>query len=148
MKLLFIDPMGDKESTGLNIGIAYCGAALRKSGHVVGVLDLVNIRKDDPIGAIKTAVESFRPDVIGLSVTNMSFNNCRAYVESIKKYFSGIVLVGGPEISALIGKSLELIPGADMAIYGEGERTLVELLSAIETKAPLNSDQGPGMAGW
>lgn len=142
MKILFIDPMGDKESTGLNIGIAYCGAALRKNGHVVSVLDLVNIRKDDPHGVIKSAIEKFKPDITGLSVTNMSFNNSRSYIDGMRDYFKGIIVVGGPEISALAGRSLELIPNADMAVVGEGEVTLVELLRAIERHEPLHSVNG------
>lgn len=143
MKVLFIDPLGDKESTGLNIGIAYCASAIIEKGHVASVLDLVNIRESpEPVLRIKKAVESFLPDVIGISVTNMSFNNSRSYARDIKTYFKGAIVLGGPEVSAIAGRSLELIDSADMAIVGEGEIVLVELLDAMEKKYPLKYVKG------
>lgn len=142
MRILFIDPMGDKESTGLNIGIAYCATSVIKNGHTAGVLDLVNIRKVDPYASIDKAIQQFHPDAIGISVTNMSFNTTRSYVDHIKKNFKTIVILGGPEVSALAAKSLELIPGADMAVIGEGELTLAELLDVLEKKLPLNNIKG------
>ncbi|MDD5496137.1 MAG: radical SAM protein [Candidatus Omnitrophica bacterium] len=142
MRILFIDPMGDKESTGLNIGIAYCAASVIKSGHKAGVLDLVNVRKSAPHDSIDRAVRQFEPDVIGISVTNMSFNNSRAYVDHIKKNFKVPVILGGPEVSALASRALELMPNADMAVIGEGEFTLVELLHAMENGAALDGVNG------
>ncbi|MCX5677988.1 MAG: radical SAM protein [Candidatus Omnitrophica bacterium] len=142
MKILFIDPMGDKESTGLNIGIAYCATSALRRGHIVSVLDFVNIRVDEPLKSIRDAVDAFKPDAIGISVTNMSFNNVKAYVKEMKKYFKGTVILGGPEVSALKGKALELIPEADIAVIGEGELTLVELLNALDKKAALGPVKG------
>jgi len=142
MKILFIDPIGDKESTGLNIGIAYCATRAVERGHVVSVLDLVNIRGGDPYLKIRTSIAKFAPDIIGISVTNMSFASSKSYVEHIKDYFKGHVILGGPEVSALAGRSLELVPGADVAVVGEGEVTLIELLDALEADAPLGSIKG------
>ena len=142
MKILFIDPMGDKESTGLNIGIAYCAASLIKNGHTVSVLDLVNVRGIDARESMRNSLETFKPDIVGLSVTNMSFNNSKAYIDNIREYFKGKIVVGGPEISALSGKSLELIPKADIAVIVEGEVALVELADALEKGMPLNDIKG------
>jgi radical SAM superfamily enzyme YgiQ (UPF0313 family) len=142
MRVLFIDPMGDKASTGLNIGIAYCAASILKHNHTVGVLDLVNIREGLPSVRIKRAVGEFYPDIIGLSITNMSFNNSKSYIEGLRSYFKGTVVLGGPEITALSVRSLELIPGADIAVIGEGEITFVELLDAIANQVPLESVNG------
>jgi len=135
MKMLFIDPAGDKESTGLNIGIAYCASSLIAKGHTISVLDLVNIRDGDQLEKIGRAVENFRPDAIGISVTNMSFNNSKRYAGYLRGRFKGTLILGGPEVSALLGRLLELIAEADFAVIGEGEETLSELLEALEKKA-------------
>ena len=142
MRMLFVDPLGDIESTGLNIGIAYCATNVIENGHTAGILDLVNIRQPEPHLRIKRAVESFRPDVVGLSVTNMSFNNSRSYIDGMREYYKGTIVIGGPEISAVAEKSLELVTGADMAVVGEGEITLTELLSTMEKGMPLESVKG------
>lgn len=142
MKILFIDPIGDKESTGLNIGIAYCAASVMDKGHTASVLDLVNVRSGDPLGRITNALERFRPDIVGISVTNMSFNNSRLYADVMRPALKGKIILGGPEVTALGGKSLELIGSADMAVIGEGEMTLVELLEAIEGKRSMESVKG------
>jgi anaerobic magnesium-protoporphyrin IX monomethyl ester cyclase len=142
VKILFIDPLGDKESTGLNIGIAYCSTSAIESGHTVSILDLVNIRVPEPHLCIKKAVESSRPDVVALSVTNMSFNNSRSYIDVMREYYKGTIVLGGPEISAVAERSLELVTGADMAVVGEGEITLTELLDTMEKGMPLESVKG------
>ena len=142
MRILFIDPLGDKESSGLNLGIAYCATSAAGKGHTASVLDLVNIRKADQGLAIKTAVKSFNPDCIGISVTNMSFNNSKSYTDGLKEYFKGSIILGGPEVSALAGRALELMPNADMAVIGEGEITLVELLDAMERGSSLGPING------
>lgn len=142
MKVLLIDPLGDLESTGLNIGLAYCATVARKRGHVVSVMDLVNIRKPDPCAAIKNAIEVFAPDAVGLSVCNMSLNNVRLYTESIKKYFDGKIIIGGPEISVLGKRSLEMISHADIAVIGEGEVTFTELLDALSGRSDLSAVNG------
>ncbi len=142
MRFLFIDPIGDKESTDLNIGIAYCASAAIEQGHLISVVDLVNTMPPDPLAAIKTAVENFQPDAVGISITNMSFNTSKGYVDDIKRYFKGMVVLGGPEITALAARSLELMPNADIAVIGEGEITLVELLAAIGKNASLESVNG------
>ena len=142
MRMLFIDPPGDKESSGLNIGIAYCATSSVKNGHTVGILDMVNIRQPDPFVRIKRAVESFRPDVIGISVSNMSFNSSRSCSNELKRYFKGNIVLGGPEVTALGIRSLSLIPAADMAVIGEGERTTPELLNAMEQSTPLSDVKG------
>lgn len=142
MKILFIDPMGDKESTGLNIGIAYCAKALVDKGHTVSVLDFVNIRDGEPLAKIRKALETFRPDLIGLSVTNMSFNNAKSYAKYIRNYFTGKIILGGPEVSALRERALDLVNDADMAIVGEGEMTLAELAETLKHKGELSSIKG------
>ena len=98
MRILFIDPLGDRESTGLNIGIGYCARSVTDKGHVAGVLDLLNIRTPEPLRWIRRAVRSFRPDVVGMSVLNMSFRNTRSYAKDIRNYFGGAIVLGGPEI--------------------------------------------------
>ncbi|GEM_PF-1758576 len=142
MKFLFIDPIGDKESTGLNIGIGYCASSLVNAGHTVSVLDFVNIRSGDPVERIRRSISLFAPEMIGISVTNMSFNTSKGYIEEIRKSYSGNVVVGGPEISALSGRALELIPGADIAVVGEGEATLVELVAVIGKGGDLSAVKG------
>ncbi|MDD5421813.1 MAG: radical SAM protein [Candidatus Omnitrophica bacterium] len=142
MRILFIDPLGDEESTGLNIGIAYCAVSLIERGHTVSILDMVNLRQHDPFERIEAAVKSLDPHIVGISITNMSFNNSRSCIKDMKRYFKGKILLGGPEITVLGSRSLEMMPEADMAVIGEGERTLPELLSALEGEKDLSSVQG------
>jgi radical SAM superfamily enzyme YgiQ (UPF0313 family) len=72
----------------------------------------------------------------------MSFNSTKAYTDYIKKNLKVPVILGGPEVSALGGKSLELMSNADIAVIGEGEFTLVELLDAMEKGNVLDDIKG------
>jgi anaerobic magnesium-protoporphyrin IX monomethyl ester cyclase len=51
------------------------------------------------------------------------------------------VVVGGPH-AAMVGAQILDCPDVDVVVCGEGERTLVELLSAIEANRPLDGVAG------
>ena len=78
-----------------------------------------------------TAVKSFDPMVIGVSLWEINFKSVQRIVSLIKGHMPKAILVlGGPSASTRTNGALDLI-GADFAIKGEGERSLEMLCDIV-----------------
>jgi anaerobic magnesium-protoporphyrin IX monomethyl ester cyclase len=129
------------------VGIAYVAAAVRQAGYPVSVVD--------PVGESPFEVNEIpgRPSVLyGLSLekTVQAIPSLSRYIgvscifsqewpvskdliRGIRQAFPmAIIIAGGEHITAAPEQSLEECPAIDYAVLGEGEVTLVELLSALE----------------
>ena len=127
------------------MGLAYIAAALKDNDIPYQVLDLCFV--DDYQTAIESAIESFKPDVIGLSlrnVDNVSYPNSISYlpfykqvVEIIRKICRSPIVLGGSGFALLPDQILDYL-GADYGIIGEGEKAFISLLKSFEGKGKSN----------
>ncbi|MFH1606036.1 MAG: radical SAM protein [Nanoarchaeota archaeon] len=119
-------------------GLAYIASYLEQQNHEVKILDLsveqINLNK------LKQFIDSFKPEIIGL--TAVTPNILRAYniINNLKKEFPNIYFViGGPHATALPNESLL---HADFVVRGEGEETFSKIVEAIEQKKKLSTIKG------
>lgn len=89
-------------------------------------------------------MESIKPDVVAPS----SLSTANTYLtlrvtELAKKIDPGIItLAGGQHFTALPEESLNEYPELDIIVRGEGERTLTEVIQALEGKIKLSEVRG------
>ena len=108
------------------LGILYLCSHLRSKGFNVEVFDTTFSTKAELIKFIQNET----PSILGLYANLMTRSNIVEIIEAARN--SGwTVIVGGPEQGAY---SLEYLQaGAHFVVFGEGENTLEELLSALNT---------------
>ena len=96
-----------------------------------------------PIWAeIRSAITEFSPDVVGLSSKTQNFPSAMRIARIAKEHNPGtLVVLGGPHATLSTRAALDC-PDIDVAVLGEGEMTLVELLKARESDAPLSGVAG------
>ncbi len=146
MKVLLISPNIEfLPDPVFPIGLAYIAGALKANQTPFRVLDLCF--EEDYERAISDAVNSVKPDIIGLSlrnVDNVSYPNSVSYlsfyrqiVQVIRKYSHGTVVVGGSGFDLLPDKILEYL-GADLGVVGEGEISFVKLINTLGEDASWN----------
>ncbi|MDP8221763.1 MAG: radical SAM protein [Candidatus Lernaella stagnicola] len=113
----------------LPLGIAMLGAALERAGHPVELLDLsLNENQGLDVGA-KVRDGGF--GVVGLSATVFSLPETAELAASIRRAAPQVVIVvGGPATVFPPQTLFEYMPQIDVAVLGEGEQALVELLEA------------------
>ncbi len=76
---------------------------------------------------------SFRPDVIGVGAVSQVIGEAKRFAQACKAELGCITILGGYHITALP----ELLPDEfDFGVVGEGEETLLELLTALENGNP------------
>ncbi len=122
----------------LPIGAVLVTAATRAAGHRVEFLDLMD--EDDPPAAVRRAVETLRPDVIGISVRNIDdqdmaapvflLEKVRAVVAACRQASTAPVVLGGAGYSIFPAAVLTEL-GADFGICGEGEEAFPHLLDTL-----------------
>lgn len=128
----------------LPLGLACVAAATKKAGHAVRLLDLME--EENPLESVRRAVQSFAPEVIGLSVRNIDdqkmdqgrflLDQTKEIVVLCRRLFPGPIVLGGAGYSIFPERVLDTLE-ADMGIQGEGEGTFLLLLERLRQKEPL-----------
>ena len=96
-----------------------------------------------PIWAeIRSAITEFDPGVVGISSKTQNFPSAMRIARIAKEQDPDtLVVLGGPHATLSTRAALDC-PDIDVAVLGEGEMTLVELLKARENGAPLSEVAG------
>ncbi|HUL40104.1 MAG TPA: radical SAM protein [Methanomassiliicoccales archaeon] len=147
-RLLFVEPpkdywflMGEylPPPTGLLALAAYVERELE--GVEVAVLDCQAEEKDWK--DVENYFSSFSPDIVASSGFTCNAYVCAKVAETAKKVNPRIVtIMGGQHFSSTDVESLTSFPEIDLIVRGEGERTLVELISALRAKGDLGKVDG------
>jgi len=144
MKVLLIVPdSGLKSSLGskmyIPLGVAYIAAVLRDSGHEVRLLD-ANVEGAENLAIRLSDAADF--DMVGITVLFNSFSFVEQVSLQIKKSNPTVpIVLGGP----LVTSAPEVViksTAADIAVLGEGEETIVELVDALSKKGDLSKVKG------
>lgn len=140
MKVLLIEPRSCW--IGLNIALGYIAAALKDAGIEVLVLDFTNHREWPAEQLTKRIVLDYEPDLIGIPMFYISYFQVKEMIEGIRRYYSGRIVVGGPQMMIEREDILSDMPGLDFGVVGDGEKAIVALCKAIEGRLPLTHIPG------
>ncbi len=122
------------------MGIAYLAAVAEESGHQVDVVDAEasQLGFDD----IRDRIRSFQPNVIGMQTFCANLKRCYTIADIAKSIDPSIrVVLGGVQATLFVKAQFEQ-SSIDFVVVGEGEYTLRELLTVIDSP-----DAYPGVTG-
>ena len=138
----------------LPLGLNCVAVAVRNAGHDVQLLDLMTGQDDDT--AVTEAIESFLPEVIGISVRNIDDQTMappRFLLDQVKKVIAACrtsshapIVLGGAGYSIFPEDALAYLE-ADMGIQGEGEVVLPLLLERLRQRKGLKGMPGLYLRG-
>jgi len=124
------------------LGLHYVAAAIQDKGHDVLMLDLMT--HADFRQSISETINSFRPDVIGISIRNIDdqvMHGARFLLDDVKSVVgycrsdsAAPIVLGGAGYSIFPEAVLTYLD-ADMGIQGEGELVFPQLLERLERRA-------------
>ncbi|MBM3462565.1 MAG: B12-binding domain-containing radical SAM protein [Armatimonadetes bacterium] len=129
-----IRPIPDQAEKTLQVypalGIMYIAAVLRQEGFPVEILDA---HVYDLYGAdFQKAVADARPHIIGFTSTTVGWPNvveaARLAREAVPEAF---IIVGGPQLQIYPKESISF-PWIDMAVTGDGEETILEIVKRFD----------------
>lgn len=137
-KILFINPgysmkdiYGDLAESGNQLPpqtLAGLAAITREKGYHTSIIDCPAMKIT--ISELMEDVLKISPNYVGITSTTITMDNVGNIAREIKKILPAIkVVVGGPHVTALPEETLEKFPWIDICIIGEGDETLLEVLS-------------------
>jgi radical SAM superfamily enzyme YgiQ (UPF0313 family) len=129
MKTLLINPPYPfSENPVMPMGLLYVGAVLERSGHEVQVLDLLVSRYSSE--KIKDKITEYQPDIIGTTSVTLNYpvaSDILKYCKAVNKDI--ITVIGGPHVTFTPVETLNEAPWIDIVVRGEGERTILDIVS-------------------
>jgi len=142
MRVLLVNPFYPiSETPSPPLGLAYLASALEAAGVEVQLLDYVVFPFDKP--HLENVLNTFNPHLVGATAVTMTVDNALKVLRAVKDISAQIpTVMGGPHVTFAARETLQGHPELDLAVLGEGERTIVELIRAITTGADLGSVAG------
>lgn len=147
MKILFIYPPitpiepNQVVKSHPPMGLLYLATYIRKLGYDVKIIDALAEKLTWP--KIKKQIKKYSPDLIGISVMFTAYyQDALQLSKKIKNSFSNTkIVLGGAHISIDPNTCLQN-DFIDFVVYGEGEKTLEDLLKNINNKKNISKIDG------
>jgi len=136
MKVVFTRPNYHTHLITPPLGLGYLSSYLKKFGHDVEIIDGLNLGMNNTEIAQKAKVAG----LVGISCLSDFYLETKDLVRKLKGQNLKVVL-GGAHPSALPKDSL-VDTGADFAVLGEGEETVLELVNALENNRAIENIRG------
>ena len=144
--LLMIPPVGvlygsykDLAPSRPPLGLAYIAAVLEKNNYKVKIFDggIYTTEED-----LSKEIEEYKPDLVGMSVTSLTFKEALKSAKKIKELNPEIkIVIGGPHISIDADNTMKY-EEFDIGVIGEGEETLLEVVQHFEKNKDLDKIKG------
>jgi len=145
MRILLIQPNSVEEvnreyfSLQYPINLGYIAAALRENGHNVEMVDFNVVSREK----LSYFITKYQPELAGVTAMTSSIFNAKDIISEVKRIDKNIItVIGGVHASALPGETMEEIKDLDYLVFGEGEKTIVELVKNIVNKGDLGGVEG------
>ncbi|MCH7852492.1 MAG: cobalamin-dependent protein [Candidatus Marinimicrobia bacterium] len=136
----------------LPIGLAYIAGYLDPDRHTLKVLDLM-FAGDDYLSEVEDAVREFSPDLVGISLRNLSNHSyldpqwalpiTKEVIQRVHAATRAPVVCGGPAFSILPKECFAFLE-PDLGIAGDAGEAFAELANRIEIGEPSYFDL-PGL---
>ncbi len=144
MRVLLINPPFNiskaNYQTSISVGLLCLASYLEKRGIKVKIIDA--IRQKNYLSLIEDELKG--TDLVGLSVMTMQVNSALKISKLIKDFNPDMPIVWGGVQPTLFPEQVASHPLIDMAVFGEGEETLWDLVQTLENKSGLKNI--PGLA--
>lgn len=151
-KIIFITPPYERVGAGYDflkyitnrspsLGLLHLAAEVRLHGYQPSIIesDVFGWSVQD----VAKHVIAEKPAIVGITLFTIGVWNASLIARQIKQSLpETLIIVGGPHISSLGHETMRRFPEFDIAVVGEGELTLVELLEAIQQEKSLGSIEG------
>ena len=154
--LLIATNRHDKLQSRLNaqpmpIGLAYIAGHLDHERHEVKVLDLMF--SNDHLADLEATVKEFQPQMVGMSVRNLSNHSymntiwalpvSKEGIDRIRTVSDAVIVCGGPAFSIMPSECFEYL-GADLGLSGDAGETFAALADRMADGEPSYFDL-PGL---
>ena len=110
------------------LGITYVAAAFETAGAEVRIIDFIVSQYS--ADKLRNELNAFKPDVVGATSVTMNFSAAANIMKTVKAFDPSIItIMGGPHVTFDAMNTLRGFPEIDLVVMGEGEETIMEMMS-------------------
>jgi anaerobic magnesium-protoporphyrin IX monomethyl ester cyclase len=95
---------------------------------------------------VRECIAEYGPSVVGVTAMSSTFGSAQMVARIAKEVDPGILVIAGGPHPSCVGTEVLGCPHIDIGVCGEGERTLPELLGALQAGTRDALDGVPGIA--
>jgi anaerobic magnesium-protoporphyrin IX monomethyl ester cyclase len=115
-----------------HLGLAYIATFLRSKNVDCNIIDgkfeLIDFDE------VKARLQLLKPDIVGITAMTHEIHRASEMAQVVKGILpKAMVVVGGPHASALPVETLAEFTAFDLAVFGEGELTMLELVKFVSS---------------
>lgn len=154
-KIALLLPLYEGRNHSPFLGMGYLSAVLRDAGYRTRIIDedavfslMHEAHPEDPLRLtrefVASSLQDFAPDAIGVTINTTNYERGLELLGLVKEGFPDVpVIVGGPHISTSWRAFKKHHPHLfDVAVVGEGEKTIVEVCHHIFSGRSLDGLPG------
>ena len=140
MKIILLNPRLRTWSPNVYVplGLTYIAAVLEREGHNVEVIDL-NVQKID-INSLQKIVTN--AEIVGITGMITEYQEVIRLANIVKEAKTEVKLVLGGPLASTLPEELLKNSRSDFVVIGEGEKTIVNLVSAIRQDSGFSDVKG------
>ena len=142
MKILLINPAVRPDSPKLlpNVGLAYIATAIKNAGIDFEILDIDAYRYTEE--EVEKLLRTKKFDAVGIGTLVSQYKWTKSIAHAIKGICPHAPIIVGNTLGTSIPEILLQKTDADIAVLGEGDVTIIDLLTKINNGAPLSTVLG------
>lgn len=139
MRILLITPPC-RTPNALPLGLGYIASVLREDGHQVSVMDINGFGYAP--NRVEELVKGSDFDLAGIGGLSTTYGYVKWLAGILKKHKPGLPVIAGNMVSTAHPETLLTHSDVDIAVVGEGENTMKELVKTIKSGGDLKSIHG------
>jgi len=122
------------------IGLGYIATAIDNAGYELEILDLEALRPTDD--EIENLIKKAKFDVVTLGTIVSAYRYVKKISKMIRKHHPNAQIIAGNTVASSIPEILLNKTEVDIAVFSEGDVTIVELLHVIKKKKSIDAVSG------
>ena len=142
MKILLINPPIREwaKANCVPLGLGYIAAVLQEEGHNVEIMDINAFRWSRE--EVEEKIREAEFDLVGIGGIVTIYRQIKWLVSTLKKYHPAKKVIVGGSAATSVPRTLMERTATDIACIGEGERTVKEVVWALEKGEDLSEVDG------
>ncbi|QPJ62161.1 MAG: B12-binding domain-containing radical SAM protein [Candidatus Nitronauta litoralis] len=142
MKVLMVNPSIRPDSPVLfpNVGLGYITTAINRAGIDFEILDIDAHRFSDE--EVERQIRNKQFDALAIGTLTSHYKWVKQFTQMVKQYHPHTPIIGGNTLATSVADTLVTRSGMDIAVLGEGEITVIELLTALDNGGSLEEIPG------
>jgi radical SAM superfamily enzyme YgiQ (UPF0313 family) len=122
------------------VGLGYIATAMKNAGFAFDLIDIDGHRLSQQ--QVENSLKKKKYDVVCMGCIVTGYKMIKSLSKTVRQYQPRARIIAGNSVATSIVQTLLSRTDVDIAVMGEGDETIIELLQAIDKDTPLEAVRG------